>query len=169
MFFGSLGNLRGLKGSLYEGGIRVPLIAPLAGHDQGRDDERHAAATSRTCCRRSASSAGTTAPKGLDGISFCPTLSGAEAEDARLPVLGVPGLRRPAGGAGGDWKAVRQNLAKGPAGFELYDLDADPSEAKNVAAKHPEVVKRLEAIAKERHTPSGLFPLPSVDLRPKKK
>ena len=38
-----------------------------------------------------------------------------------------------------------------------------------MAADHPDVVKRLEAIAREQHTPSELFPLPSVDPRPKKK
>jgi arylsulfatase len=69
----------------------------------------------------------------------------------------------------GKWKAVRQSLTKGPSAFDLYDLDADPSEAKNVAADHPDVLRRLETIAKEQHTPSELFPLPSVDPRPKKK
>ena len=63
----------------------------------------------------------------------------------------------------GKWKIVRQNLSKGPSDFELYDLMGDPSETKNVAAEHPDVVKQLAVIACEQHTFSELFPLPSVD------
>ena len=63
----------------------------------------------------------------------------------------------------GDWKAVRQNLAKKAVKTELYDLKADPAESTDVAAKHPDVVKRLEAILKAQHTPSADFPLPGID------
>ena len=63
----------------------------------------------------------------------------------------------------GDWKAVRQNLAKGPGKTELYNLKVDEGETTDVAAKHPEVVARLEKLMKEQHTPSRDFPLQSVD------
>ena len=68
----------------------------------------------------------------------------------------------------GKWKAVRQSMAKGPSEVELYDLEADPSEKKNLAAEQPEVVKRLTAIMTKNHTPSDHFPLQSVDP-PRKK
>ena len=51
----------------------------------------------------------------------------------------------------GRWKGVRQGLSRGPADLELYDLDADPTESRNVAEEQPDVVARLEAaMAKEQ-------------------
>ena len=144
-FFSRPATLRGLKGSLYEGGIRTPFIACWPGDG--------AAGQRRATCRSAfwdvlptlAELAGAEAPKGIDGISFVPTLTGqGRAEAARLPVLGVPGYGGQQAVIAGDWKAVRQNLAKKVVKTELYDLKADPNETTDVAAKHPDVVKRLE-------------------------
>jgi len=168
-FFGSLGNLHGMKGSLYEGGVRVPLVARWPGYVKpGSTSDLPVAFWDLmpTLCE----AAGVEAPKALDGVSVLPTLTG-RAEQTRheffyweFPSYGGQQAVR-----AGKWKVVRQNLTKGPSGWELYDLDADPSEAKNVVTEHPDVVKRLDAIAKEQHTPNELFPLPSVDPRPRKK
>ena len=56
----------------------------------------------------------------------------------------------------GRWKAVR--LAK-DAPLELYDLDADPREAQNVAAAQPAVVKKIETYLRTARTDSALFPI----------
>jgi len=168
-FFGALGNLRGMKGSLYEGGIRVPLVVRWPGHIKPPTTIDLPVAfwdLMPTLCE----AAGIETPKGLDGVSVLPMLTG-RGEQARheffyweFPSYGGQQAVR-----AGHWKAVRQNLMKGPSGWELYDLDTDPSESKNVAPDHADVLRRLEAIAKEQHTPSELFPLPSVDPRPKNK
>ena len=168
-FFGSIGELRGMKGSLYEGGIRVPLIVRWPGQVKpGTTSDLPVAFWDLlpTLC----DAAGIDSPKSLDGVSIVPTLTG-KGDQARheffyweFPSYGGQQAVR-----AGKWKLVRQNLTKGPSAFELYDLEADPGESKDVAADHPDVVKRLEAIAREQHTPSELFPLPSVDPRPKKK
>ena len=50
-----------------------------------------------------------------------------------------------------DWKAVRQPMFTGKT--ELYNLKSDLSEATDLAAKHPDVVKRLEAVMGDAHTP----------------
>ena len=168
-FFGSLGKLRGMKGSLYEGGIRVPLIVRWPGHVKpGTTSDLPVANWDLlpTLC----DAAGIEPPKGLDGVSIVPTLTG-RGEQARHEFLywEFPSYGGQQAVRAGKWKLVRQNLNKGPSAFELYDLAADPSESKNVAADHPDVVKRLETVAREQHTPSELFPLPSVDPRPKKK
>ena len=58
------------------------------------------------------------------------------------------------------WKAVKN----GPeAGVELYDLSADLGETRDVAAKHPELARRLDAIMRREHRPAP----PQVDLTAK--
>ncbi|MEN9535372.1 MAG: hypothetical protein RIR37_645, partial [Verrucomicrobiota bacterium] len=63
----------------------------------------------------------------------------------------------------GDWKLLRLNLVatkRGPAApvTELYNLASDPAEKHNVAAQHPDIVARLQAIMDKQHTPSKQFP-----------
>ena len=55
----------------------------------------------------------------------------------------------------GKWKAVR--LAAGKP-LELYDLDADPREAHDVAGEHSDVVARIEAYLRTARTPSEQWP-----------
>ena len=68
----------------------------------------------------------------------------------------------------GKWKGIRQQMTKGRGALELYNLEADPTEAKDVAADHPDVVKRLEGLLRSEHIRSEQFPLPAVDIASKK-
>jgi arylsulfatase A len=102
-------------------------------------------------------------PQDIDGISLAPTLLG-EHQDPR------PYLYREFAGYGGqqsirvgDWKAIRQNMARGNLKTELYNLADDVSESKNVAYEHPELVARLEKKMEEVRTPSTDFPLIPLD------
>ena len=70
----------------------------------------------------------------------------------------------------GNWKAIRTNLhptpkakSRQPAPLELYDLVKDPTETKNVAAQHPDIVAKLTAIMEEQHVPSKLWPISALD------
>ena len=67
----------------------------------------------------------------------------------------------------GKWKAIRQNMLrksnKNPLQTELYDLDNDIGEQHNVAAEHPELVAKLNAIMKRARTPSKLFAFGPLD------
>jgi hypothetical protein len=66
----------------------------------------------------------------------------------------------------GHWKAERLNVSNGKEPFvELYDLDKDISQTKNVAGEHPDLVKRFEQIAAEAHTPNAMFPLTFAERR----
>jgi arylsulfatase A-like enzyme len=67
----------------------------------------------------------------------------------------------------GRWKAIRK--AAGPKQperakpTELFDLAADPSETKDIAAEQPDVVRRLEALMDREHVPHPDWPLPFAD------
>jgi arylsulfatase len=162
-FFESAGPLRGLKGSLYEGGIRVPGIARWPGSIKaGRTSDLPVAFWDvlPTLCEVT----GTQTPKDIDGISFLPTLRD-KGEQVKHPFLywefaaygGQQAVRM------GDWKGVRQQMQKGSIKTELYNLAEDIGEKKNVAAHHPEIVERIEKIMKEQHTPSAVFPIKVID------
>ena len=164
-FFNSAGTLRGLKGSLYEGGIRVPFIAHWPGKIKAgstSDTRLYFPDVLPTLCEI----AGAKGPDKLDGISFRPLLVGEKQRTHEFLYWEFPSYGGQQAVITGDWKAVRQNLAKGVVKTELYDLSKDESEKDDVSAKHPDVLARLEKRMKDEHTPSADFPLPAID--PKK-
>jgi arylsulfatase A-like enzyme len=164
-FFKSAGPLRGMKGSLYEGGIRVPLIAYLPGTVTAGstcDDRFYFPDVLPTLC----AVAGAKAPAQIDGISFLPTVLGQGEQKAHEFLyweFGAYGGQQAV--IAGNWKAGRQNLAKGLVKTELYDLAKDESETTDVAADNPDVVARLEKLMKEQHTPNPDFPLQTIDKK----
>lgn len=179
-FFESAGHLRGLKGSVYEGGLRVPFIARWRGRIKpGTVSDLPAVAYDMVPTLSEL--AGAKVPKEVDGISLVPTLLGSPSNVLPgSPSNVLPGFSRaqkkrdflywefPAYGGQqavrlGNWKGVRQNLSKGRTTIELYDLAKDPGERNDVAAAHPDVVKRIADIMTREHRPSTEFPLPSID------
>jgi arylsulfatase A len=165
--FNSAGNLRGRKGSVYEGGIRVPLIAYMPGTikpGQSFDTQLYFPDILPTLC----DFVGAKAPADIDGISFRPLLLGQKQRTHDFLYWEFPAYGGQHAVIEGDWKAVRQNLAKGAVKTELYNLATDESEKNDVAAKHPEVLARLEKRMKEQHTPSPNFPLQAIDPPAKK-
>jgi arylsulfatase len=167
-FFKSAGGLRGRKGSLYEGGIRVPFVAYRPGTVKPGttcDGRFYFPDVLPTLCEV----AGAKPPAGLDGVSLVPTLTGAGAQKGHdFLYWEFPGYGGQQAVTAGDWKAVRQDLAKGPGKPELYDLSKDEAESADVAAKHPDVLARLEKLMAEQHVPNADFPLPGVDPPAKK-
>jgi len=161
-FFNSSGPLRGYKRALYEGGIRVPLIARWPGRIKAGTVSGHVSAFwdfLPTCCEL----AGVEAPEGIDGISMLPTLLGQDRQQVRHEVLywefHEQGKRQAV--RMGDWKGVRQNVAKEPDGpIELYNLKDDIGETKNVAARNPGIVEKIESYMKAAHVPSEHWPMP---------
>ena len=70
----------------------------------------------------------------------------------------------------GDWKAIHLNVARKKGAqrkVELYDLSQDPSEKKNVANKHPEIVDKAKRLFVESHRPSKFWSFEfKSDLQP---
>jgi arylsulfatase A-like enzyme len=161
-FFESWGPLRGYKRALYEGGIRVPMIAWWPGKIKTGSVNDHVSAFwdfLPTC----ADLAGFKTPRDIDGISMLPTLLGQDDKQRKHEYLywefHEQGKRQAV--RMGDWKGVRLNVAKIPDGpIELYNLRDDLAEKQNVANEHPDIVKRIEQYMKQAHTPSEQWPLP---------
>jgi arylsulfatase A-like enzyme len=161
-FFASSGPFRGFKRSLTDGGIRTPMIVRWPGSVKPGSTSDHVWAFwdfLPTACEL----AGVAAPKGLDGISIVPTLTG-KGEQKRHDFLywefhegGTSQAVRY-----GNWKAIRPSPSKA---LELYDVVADPGEKKNVAGENPAVVEKIEAYLKTARTDSKEFPV----REPKKK
>lgn len=148
--FTPAGPLRGRKRDLYEGGVREPMIAWWPGRIGAGRISRH---IGHFCdvVPTLAELAGVPVPPGLDGLSFAPELLGA-AQPPRNHLYwefyeqgGKQAVRQ------GRWKAVRAGLGQGP--IELFDLEADLGESRDVAAEHPDVVKALATVMAAEHVP----------------
>lgn len=159
-FFESAGPLNGRKGSLYEGGIREPLVVRWKGRiAPGTTSQR--VTGFEDWLPTLMELVGGTAPAGIDGISFAPTLLGKTQEEREFLYREHEGYGCQQALRMGDWKGVREKLKKNPnAPLELYNLKDDIGETKDVAKEHPDIVARMLKIMKEQHTPSKEFPLP---------
>lgn len=154
-FFNSSGGLRGIKRDLYEGGIRVPMVAWQTGTvPAGRVSDQVWAHWD--LLPTFAELAGTTGPRNLDGLSMVRALRGEAsppAHDFMYWEFHERGFQQAV--RMGNWKAVR--LEPG-APLELYDLAVDRAESANVAAQHADVVARIEAYLETARTPSERWP-----------
>jgi arylsulfatase A-like enzyme len=158
-FFKNTAGLRGQKTTLYEGGIRVPTIARWPGRIRPGSTSSYAWSF-EDFLPTAAEVAGAPAPKGIDGVSIVPVLTGRsqrpkeylywehprynnETKSFRQEIP-MQALRR------GDWKIIRPK-PDGPA--ELYRLSDDPAETRNLAASHPDVFADMERRLKAARTP----------------
>jgi arylsulfatase A-like enzyme len=173
-FFNSAGGLRDGKGTLYEGGIRVPTLVKWTGRIKaGSTSDRVSGFEDWMPTLLELVGAADATPKGIDGLSMAPTLLGKPQPERPFLYREFPAYGGQQSVRVGHWKAIRQNLlpagakakAKGRAGpaFELYNLKTDPAETMNVAAQHPDVVAKLERIMREQHVNSPEFPFAALD------
>jgi arylsulfatase A-like enzyme len=167
-FFESVKPLRGLKGSLYEGGIRVPLIVRWPGKVKaGSINSFMTGLEDWLPTLLAMTGLEEKTPDNIDGISIAATLS--SHRQARRPFL-----YREFSGYGGqqavwmaNWKGIRQNMLRknnaSPLKIELYNLATDIGESKDVAAENPQVVARIRTLMEKQHSPSELFPIRPLD------
>ena len=167
-FFNSTGKFvnsrRTMKGSVSEGGIRVPMIASWPNKIKAGSKSNHISAFYdffETAC----DVAGIDNEIQTDGVSFYPEMiGGVQAKHDYLyweyPASGgLQAIRM------GKWKGVKNNLFKNPSKLKLFDLSYDEKELNDVSSKNPEIVKELEQKLKEAHSTPYLkeFIIPSLE------
>jgi len=153
--FDSSGPLRGHKRSLYEGGIRAPMVVRWPGQVKA-GAVSDAVWTFWDFLPTAAELAGARPPANIDGISAVPTLLGRGRQKQHDFLYWEFHERRFAQAVRmGDWKAVRYGT---DGELELYDLKADPSEKSNVAGEHGDVVRKIEAYLRTARTESKHWP-----------
>ncbi len=156
-YFNSNGEFKGYKRDLYEGGIRVPMIAVWDGRIAAGSESDHPSAF-WDVFPTIAEMIGVSTPENIDGISFLPTLLGKEQPKHDYLYWefhergGRKALRK------GDWKLVRYNVLNADKiTTELYNLSNDIGEENNLAAENPELVKELLELMKNARTESEVY------------
>jgi arylsulfatase A-like enzyme len=164
----SNGALRDWKGSPFEGGLRVPTVAVWPGKiPAGRSIVSPTGFEDWLPTLLDLAGLDPRIPAGLDGTSLKPALLGeAAAPEERMLYRELTEAAWQAA-VDGRWKAIRRAAGPKrpgePGPVELYDLAADPAETTNVAARHPQVVKRMTEILDREHVPDPAWPLPFAD------
>jgi len=142
---------RGKKGNLYEGGLRIPFVARWPGR-VAAGGTTDLLAYFPDILPTIADVTGATMPSEIDGVSLLPTLIGEQAagkpqaqhDYLYWEINDWTAIRQ------GDWRAVKPNKSQT---WELYDVAADPSESKDLAASEPTVLARLTSLAAAAHQP----------------
>ena len=139
------------KGFVQEGGIRVPMIVSWPEKIKEGKVTSHISAfydVLPTVCEV----AGAEVPADVDGKSFLSEMLGTKpAEKLDHYYWEFPSYKGQQAVRMGKWKAIRRDIFKGNMEIELYDLENDIQEQNNVAAQHPEVVRKIEEILKAEH------------------
>lgn len=155
-YFLSYGPLKGVKRDVYEGGIRVPMVAWCPDKIKAGVKNDHISAF-WDVMPTLAELTGVTLPETGDGISFLPTLFSKDGQKQHEYLYwefhelnGREALRS------GNWKLIRQPIV-GETILELYDLSSDIHEDNNLAQQNPEKVKELEVLMDGARTESPLF------------
>ncbi len=176
-FFDSVKSLRGLKGSLYEGGVRVPLIVKWPGHvPRSTVSDFVTGFEDWIPTLLGLTGSRQPVPKGVDGVSLVATLNGNKQPPRNFLYREFPSYGGQQAVWLGNWKGVRQRLARQRNNknakpinnairlrIELYNLHDDIGETKNVANQHPDIVAKMKELMTAQHTRSRLFPIQALD------
>lgn len=156
-FFDSNGPLRGLKFTLYEGGIRVPFLARWKSRISPGSVSDHLSDFA-DMIPTFAEAAGITVPVAFgerDGVSILPTLLGTSGEQKKRDHFYWEAAPQQAARRG-HWKAYRPAPGKP---IQLYNLGDDIGETRDLAGENPDLVLEFEQVMDESGTDSAEFPL----------
>jgi arylsulfatase A-like enzyme len=154
-FFNSNGSFRGIKRDLYEGGIRVPMIARWPGKIAPNSQCNHISAF-WDVLPTLVDIAEAQEAKGIDGISFAPSLLGKQQDRHEYLYWEFHEGSSKQAVRIGKWKAIRPAPSKA---IELYNLYSDIDENKNIAKDYPDIVARAKEIMDTARTDADVWPL----------
>ena len=156
-FFNSNRGLRGIKRDLYEGGIRVPMIAWAPGRITAGAEIREPLAN-WDVLPTLAELTGQKAPAGIDGLSFADVLK-ARSLKKKHEYFYWEFFERGFDQAlrAGDWKIVKRS--RNGSKTELYNLKDDPGENNDLAIQFPARVKALGKLMENARVASQEFPV----------
>ena len=164
----SNGDFRQWKGSPYEGGLRVPTAIAWPGRiPAGQTLAAPTGFEDWMPTLLDLAGLHDKIPAGGDGVSLAAALEGKAAPPTDRFLYRELTEGKWQAVTDGRWKAIRK--AAGPKQperakpTELFDLAADPSETKDIAAEQPDVVRRLEALMNREHVPHPDWLLPFAD------
>ena len=142
-FFDATAGLRGYKGSMYEGGLRVPQIVRWPGHVATGSETGHV--TYFPDMMPTFAELAGVEPPPTDGISIVPTIlkqgGQREAEWLYWELVSSGNQLHSQAARKGRWKFVRPRM---DSPVEVYDLQEDEGETMDLAARHPELVEEFE-------------------------
>jgi arylsulfatase A len=143
--------LREGKGTLYEGGIRVPLMVKWPGTTTPGETTQLAMGTDLLPTIAVMTGTVPAAPDALDGYDLTPLLREGKAVDRKPQIWYYPHFHAKSMRPGAAIREGRYKLIEfyDPVGIELYDLETDLSETTNLAKKEPE---KAAALLKDLHT-----------------
>jgi arylsulfatase A len=157
-YFNSNGPLKGYKRDLYEGGIRVPMIAFWQGKIVPGSKSEHISAF-WDFLPTAAELAGVEIPGNIDGISYLSSLIGKQQKQHDYLYWEFHELGGRQAVRKGDWKLVKHNVFDPEkTTTELYNLATDIGEEKDVAVENPELVKQLLELMNSSRIDSEDFP-----------
>ena len=151
-----------VKGSVYEGGIRTPMIVRWPGKIPAGKLNEDAVWYFADFLPTAAELARAEIPSNLDGVSIVPTLLGKQQDLTKRFLYwestswgSFPGFRQAA--RRGDWKAVRHGVGKP---IELYHLANDVFESRDLASSNPKIVEQFAEYFRHGRTDDSNYPLP---------
>jgi arylsulfatase len=140
-----------LKGSVFEGGIHVPMIVSWHGiRNKGATTDHVCAAWDifPTMCEI----LNVKVPEGLDGISFMPTILQKENQKKHeFLYWEYPEGRGQQAVRFGNWKGIRDSTRDGVLKIKLFDLDYDITEETDISDRYPDIVKQIESVMDREH------------------
>lgn len=140
------------KGSLHEGGIRVPLVVSWPKHiKQGSKSDLVCASWDMlpTFCEITGAK-----PCKTDGISIVNELKGKKQKQHEYLYWEFPEGSGSKAIRMGKWKGLILNIKKGNTHMALYDLESDPREQVDLSEQHPDIVAKMLKKMAEAHTPA---------------